>query len=69
MMVHPETGEELSRDIRPFAARYEGRTRRVDLPGWYPARKGGESIHVGDDLAVVDLVLAELKAEHHASIH
>jgi HTH-type transcriptional regulator/antitoxin MqsA len=61
--IHPETGEELKRDVRPFVVRYEGRTRKVDLPGWYPAKKGGDSIHVGDDLEIADRALAELKAE------
>lgn len=61
--VHPETGEELSRDVRPFVVRYEGRTRKVELPGWYPARKGGDAVLVGDDLEVIDRALAELKAE------
>jgi len=63
--THPETGEELSRDVRPFVVRYEGRTRKVDLPGWYPAKRGGDGIHVGDDMEVVSRALAELKAEVH----
>lgn len=63
--IHPETGEELTRDIRPFTVRYEGRTRKVLLPGWYPTRKGGDSVHVGDDMEVVSRALAELKAEVH----
>jgi len=62
---HPETGEELTRDIRPFTVRYEGRTRKVLLPGWYPAKKGGDGIHVGDDMEAADRALAELKAEVH----
>ena len=63
--IHPETGEELKRDVRPFVVRYEGKTRKVDLPGWYPARKGGDAVHVGDDMDVVDRALVELKAEVH----
>jgi HTH-type transcriptional regulator / antitoxin MqsA len=61
--IHPETGEKLTRDVRPFIVRFEGHTRRVDLPGWYPARKGGKSLHVGDDMEIVDRTLVELKAE------
>jgi len=61
--VHPGTGESLSRDVRPFTVSYAGRSRRVDLPGWYPERKGGDSVHVGDDLEAADRALAELKAE------
>ena len=63
--IHPETGEELTRDVRPFTVRYEGRTRKVRLPGWYPARKGGDSIHIGNDMDVVSRALADLKAEAH----
>ncbi len=63
--IHPETGEKLKRDIRPFVVRYEGRTRKVDLPGWYPAKKGGDGIHMGDDLDAADRALIELKAEVH----
>ena len=61
--IHPETGEELTRDVRPFTVRYEGQTRKVLLPGWYPARKGGDGIHVGEDMDVVSRALSELKAE------
>jgi len=35
------------------------------LPGWYPAKKGGDGLHVGDDMAVVDRALLELRAEVH----
>jgi HTH-type transcriptional regulator/antitoxin MqsA len=62
-LVHPETGESLTRDVRPFTVSYGGRTRKVDLPGWYPDKKGGDSVHVGDDMEVADRALAELKAE------
>lgn len=62
---HPETGETLTRGVRPFAVVYEGRRRIVDLPGWYPARKGGPGLHEGDDMDVVDRALADLKAEVH----
>ena len=62
-MVHPETGEKLIRDVRPFKIRYEGRERTVDLPGWYPAKKGADGLHVGDDMDAADRALVELKAE------
>lgn len=62
-MVHPETGEKLIRGMRPFKVRYEGRERTVDLPGWYPAKKGAEGLHVGDDMDAADRALVELKAE------
>ena len=61
--IHPETGEKLVRDVRPFTVRYGGRQRVVQLPGWYPIKKGGDGVHVGDDLAAADRALVELKAE------
>ncbi|HEX4301981.1 MAG TPA: type II toxin-antitoxin system MqsA family antitoxin [Rhizomicrobium sp.] len=61
--IHPATGARLKRDTRPFTVRYRDLERVVALPGWYPAKRGGESLHVGDDMAVVDTALAELKAE------
>jgi len=48
--IHPETGDKLSRDIRPFTVRYGGRERVVQLPGWYPAKKGAEGVHIGEDI-------------------
>jgi len=60
---HPSTGAKLKRDVRAFTVRYRDRERVVPLPGWYPVKRGGESLHVGDDMAVVDKALAELKAE------
>src|SRR5258707_14950890 len=60
---HPTTGTRLSRDTRPFVVCYRDLKRTVDLPGWYPAKRGGESLHEGDDMDAVDLALAELKAE------
>ncbi|MEI9991009.1 MAG: type II toxin-antitoxin system MqsA family antitoxin [Rhizomicrobium sp.] len=61
--IHPSTGAKLKRDTRSFTVRYRDRERVVQLPGWYPAKRGGESLHVGGDMAVVDKALAELKAE------
>jgi HTH-type transcriptional regulator/antitoxin MqsA len=61
--IHPVTRARLTRDTRPFVVRYRDLERTVDLPGWYPAKRGGEGLHVGDDMAVVDAALAELKAE------
>ncbi|WP_267427144.1 type II toxin-antitoxin system MqsA family antitoxin [Methylobacterium sp. GC_Met_2] len=61
-MVSPETGEILRRDVRPFTVAYGGRTRIVDLPGYYPEGEG-EGIHVGQDMAVTDAALRALKEE------
>jgi HTH-type transcriptional regulator / antitoxin MqsA len=59
-MVSPETGEPLFRDIRPFEITYKGHSIMVDLPGYYPVGDG-ESVHVGDDMAVTDQALRILK--------
>jgi len=61
-MISPETGEPLSRDVRPVTVTYKGRSLTVDLPGWYPPGEG-EGVHVGDDMAVIDEALRELKAQ------
>lgn len=63
--IHPETGERLIRDTRPFTVKYGGRQRTVRLAGWYPAKSSGDALHLGDDMAVVDRALVELKAEVH----
>ena len=60
--IHPETGEKLRRGVRSFTVHYAGRARTVDLPGWYPVKKNGEGVHVGDDMTAAERALAELKA-------
>jgi HTH-type transcriptional regulator/antitoxin MqsA len=59
-MVSPETGETLRRGVRPFTVAYKGESVVVDLPGYYPAGEG-EGVHIGEDMAVVDLALRGLK--------
>jgi HTH-type transcriptional regulator / antitoxin MqsA len=39
-MPSPETGQTLTRDIRPFAVVYKGMSVTVDLPGLLPAGPG-----------------------------
>lgn len=56
----PETGETLRRDVRLFTVAYKGHELTVDLPGYYPEGEG-ESVHVGDDMAVADAALRTLK--------
>lgn len=60
-MVSPETGEILTRGVRPFVVVYKNRSATVDLPGYYPAPGSGEGIHVGDDMRAVDAALRVLK--------
>ena len=59
-MISPDTGEMLMRGVRPFEVAYKGKSKIVDLPGYYPAGEG-DGVHVGDDMTVVDAALRELK--------
>ncbi|RAZ91657.1 type II toxin-antitoxin system MqsA family antitoxin [Mesorhizobium hawassense] len=59
-MISPETGETLTRGVRPFTVACKGESITVDLPGYYPA-SDGESVHVGEDMAAVDAALRLLK--------
>ncbi len=59
-MISPQSGETLTRGIRPFAVAYKDASVVVDLPGFYPDGDG-EGVHVGDDLEVVDAALRALK--------
>jgi HTH-type transcriptional regulator / antitoxin MqsA len=61
-MTHPETGEPLRRDVRPFEVAYKSARVVVDLPGYYPEGEG-DGVHVGDDMAVVDEALRQLRRE------
>ena len=56
----PETGEALTRGVRPFIVAYKGEAVTVDLPGYYPAGEG-DGVHVGKDMSVVDEALRALK--------
>ncbi|MDQ0395916.1 type II toxin-antitoxin system MqsA family antitoxin [Labrys monachus] len=59
-MFAPETGELLTRGVRPFDVTYKGETITVDLPGYYPAGDG-DGVVVGKDMAVVDEAMRALK--------
>jgi HTH-type transcriptional regulator/antitoxin MqsA len=59
-MTSPETGEVLTRGVRPLVVAYKGQAVSVDLPGYYPAGEG-EGVHVGDDMAAADAALRALK--------
>jgi HTH-type transcriptional regulator/antitoxin MqsA len=59
-MAAPESGELLTRGVRPFEVSYKGESIVVDLPGYYPAGEG-EGVHVGNDISVVDEALRQLK--------
>jgi HTH-type transcriptional regulator / antitoxin MqsA len=59
-MTAPETGEMLTRGVRPFTVTYKGESVIVDLPGYYPPGEG-EGLHVGNDMSAVDEALRDLK--------
>ena len=61
--IHPETGEILHRDIRPFEFKFRGETITVDMPGWYPA-EGDDGILTSEDCKVADEALAIMKARY-----
>ncbi|MBV8964517.1 MAG: type II toxin-antitoxin system MqsA family antitoxin [Hyphomicrobiales bacterium] len=59
-MIAPQTGEVLTRGVRPFVVKYKDESITVRLPGYYPRREG-EGVHVGRDMGVVDEALRRLK--------
>jgi HTH-type transcriptional regulator / antitoxin MqsA len=59
-MISTETGEILTRGVRPFAVTYKDESVTVDLPGYYPSGEG-EGVHVGQDMQTVDAALRALK--------
>lgn len=62
MMVSPETGEVLHRDVCPFIVTYKGQSKTVDLPGYYPPN-GDDGVHIGNDMDVTEIALRALKEE------
>ncbi|RVE88641.1 type II toxin-antitoxin system MqsA family antitoxin [Sinorhizobium meliloti] len=61
-MVSPETGETLRRGVRPFVVTYKGKSKTIELSGYYP-ENGDDGIHVGNDMAASDAALRALKEE------
>ncbi len=61
--IHPETGVELVRGVRPFDVVFDGRTETVDLPGWYPSDDpaSDNGIHTGSDCEISDQTLERLR--------
>ncbi|HTQ72290.1 MAG TPA: type II TA system antitoxin MqsA family protein, partial [Acidocella sp.] len=59
-MASPETGELLTRGVRPFTLSYKGHSVTVGLPGYYPDGEG-DGVHVRDDMAAADVALRALK--------
>lgn len=61
-MRSPETGEVLTRGVRPFTVTYKGHSKTVDLPGYYPQGEG-DGVLVGNDMALADAALRSLKEQ------
>ena len=66
-MIHPETGEVLHRDVRPFSFNFRGKTITVDMPGWY-SEKDDDGIFSQEDMKIAGDVLRTLKARHAATM-
>ncbi len=62
VMRSPETGEVLTRGVRPFTVAYKGHATTVDLPGYYPEGEG-DGVLVGNDMALADMALRSLKEQ------
>jgi HTH-type transcriptional regulator / antitoxin MqsA len=65
--VHPETGQELHRDVRPQTVCVGSLSREIDVPGWYP-EDDGDAIHSGADLKVLNEAFKTLREEYAAHV-
>ncbi len=61
--VHPETGEELVRDVRPMLITYKDLDETVEMPGWYP-KNSDDGIFSKEDRKVYGKALRRLKAKY-----
>ena len=66
--IHPETGEILHRDIRPFEFSFRGEKVTIDMPGWYPDGNDDEAIFTQEDMKIAGNVLRTLKARYAEKI-
>lgn len=58
--ICPETGEEMTRGIRPLTLSYQGNSETVNMPGWYTAN-GEHGLHNSDDMKTSNAALLRLK--------
>ena len=61
--VHPETGEELVRDVRPMLITYKDLDETVEMPGWYP-KDSDDGIFSKEDRKVYGKAMRRLKAKY-----
>jgi HTH-type transcriptional regulator/antitoxin MqsA len=66
--IHPDTGETLKRDVRPFLVQFGSLSREVPLPGWYADPDDDNSIHNGIDLKEADEAFDELRKAYAAHV-
>ncbi len=60
--ICPETGEEMTRGVRPVTFSYKGHSETVNMPGWYTA-DGKHGIYNSEDTKVSDAALLRMKAK------
>lgn len=63
VMLHPETGEELTRSTYPRIISYKNSTKTIDMTGWY-TKDGKDAIFTKEDLRTYNKAMKELKAEY-----
>jgi len=61
--IHPETGQELRRDVRSQTVTFGSLSRVVDVPGWYP-EGDGDALFDGTDLHASNAAFKELRSEY-----
>ncbi len=63
--VHPETGAELTRGVRPVRLSFKSQSMMVDMPGWYSKddTAGDNGIFDKKDMLVSDRAINLMKAK------
>jgi HTH-type transcriptional regulator / antitoxin MqsA len=61
--IHPETGQELRRDVRQQVVQFGSLSRVVDVPGWYP-EGDGDALFTGADLKASNEAFKELRSAY-----
>jgi HTH-type transcriptional regulator/antitoxin MqsA len=61
--IHPETGQELRRDVRQQMVTFGSLSRVIDVPGWYP-EGDGDALFDGPDLHAANNAFKELRSEY-----
>lgn len=68
IMIHPETGEILRRDIRTIEFSFKGKKFMVNMPGWYP-EGNNDGIFTHEDLQISEKEIERLKALNKKSLN